>query len=135
MLSFLSSYEFNVNIFLWNWQVYSYKINTRHNEVVFSLNVYHNAHSLNKKRNIFKKRNSKSSNIILSLKGKNLRSSYFCMFPVIKTGHLIFVTFYTLQFSQIPTVIVHNVFRANKYSEYSSICRFIPFDRARKLWQ
>lgn len=135
MLSFLSSYEFNVNIFLWNWQVYSYKINTSHNEVVFSLNVYHNAHSLNKKRNIFLKKKFEIIEYNIELKGEKIRSSYFCVFPVIKTRHLIFVTFYTLQFSQIPTVIVHNVFRGDKYSEYSSICRFIPFDRARKLWQ
>lgn len=42
----------------------------RYNEVVFLLNVYYNVYFLNKKRNIFKKRNLKLLNIILSLKGK-----------------------------------------------------------------
>lgn len=70
-------------------------MNTRHNEVVFSLNVYYDAHSLNKKRNIFKKK--KKFEIIeynIELKGEKIRSSYFCMFPdKNKTSYICYILY------------------------------------------
>lgn len=52
----------------------------RYNEVVFLLNVYYNVYLLNNKRNIFKKRNLKLVNIILSLKGKNKKQLFLYVF-------------------------------------------------------